>query len=152
MNRPVRVRASDQPRMPTDHVPDVKEDKRGQAGTTIHRRKSLTPEAFTKTHGLPEPDGPLHKGSIFRQLLAPLRPGRMLDLGAGKGNFSLSAAELGWEVTAVDARTVRWPDAETEPDPAVAERIRAIRSVQADVRTFPIAPGNYDLIEDAHDE
>lgn len=112
----------------------------------IHRRKSLTQEAFTKTHGLPEPDGPLHKGSIFRQLLAPMRPGRMLDLGAGKGNFSLSAAELGWEVTAVDARTVRWPDAETEPDPAVAERIRAIRWIQADVRAFPIAPGDYDLI------
>jgi SAM-dependent methyltransferase len=112
----------------------------------IHRRKSLTAESFTKTHGLPDPDGPLHKGSIFRQLLAPMRPGRMLDLGAGKGNFSLSAAELGWDVTAVDARTVRWPNADTEADPVVADRIRGIRWIQADVRTFPIAPGDYDLI------
>jgi SAM-dependent methyltransferase len=119
-----------------------------QAATApvIHRRKGLTPEKFTQTHGLPDPDGPLHKGSIFRQLLAPMRPGRMLDLGAGKGNFSLSAAELGWDVTAVDARTVRWPNADTEADPVVADRIRAIRWIQADVRHFPIAPGDYDLI------
>jgi SAM-dependent methyltransferase len=112
----------------------------------IHRRKGITPDAFEKTHGLPPADGSLHKGNIFRALLAPLRPGRMLDLGAGKGNFSLTAAELGWQVTAVDARTVRWPDAETESDSSRAARIRSIRWIQTDVRTFPIAPGAYDLI------
>jgi len=112
----------------------------------IHRRKGIAPAAFEKTHGLPPADGSLHKGTIFRALLAPLRPGRMLDLGAGKGNFSLTAAELGWQVEAVDARTVRWPNAETEQDPAVAARIRSIRWIQADVRTFPIAPDAYDLI------
>src|SRR3954471_6330340 len=102
--------------------------------------------AVTKTHGLPPADGLLHKRMIFRTLLALLRPGRMLDLGAGKGNFSLCAAELGWQVTAVDARTVRLPQAETAHDPAVAARIRAIRWIQADVRTFPIAADAYDLI------
>ena len=101
---------------------------------------------LTRTHGLPESDGVLHKGQIFRTLLEPMRPGRLLDLGAGKGNFSLAAAELGWEATAVDARTVRWPDPETVDDPALAARIRSIRWIQADVRRFPIADGAYDLI------
>jgi SAM-dependent methyltransferase len=87
-----------------------------------------------------------HKSAIFRALLALLKPGRLLDLGAGKGNFSLSAAELGWEVTAVDARTVRWPDPNAEPDPGAAARIRGIRWVQADVREFPIGAGDYDLV------
>src|SRR4051794_28795646 len=112
----------------------------------IHRRKGIAPAAFAKSHGLPPADGALHKGNIFRALLAPLQPGRMLDLGAGKGNFSLSAAELGWQVTAVDARTVRWPNAESEQDAVVAARIRAIQWIQADVRTFPIAADDYDLI------
>jgi SAM-dependent methyltransferase len=70
----------------------------------------------------------------------------MLDLGAGKGNFSLTAAELGWQVEAVDARTVRWPNAELKQDPAVAARILSIHWIQADVRIFPIAAGAYDLI------
>ncbi len=91
-----------------------------------------------RTHGLPEPDPSIHNGSIFRALAALLKAGKMLDLGAGKGNFSLSAARLGWEVTAVDARTTRSPNADTEPDPAIAELIRTIHWVQADVRDFPI--------------
>ena len=118
----------------------------GSAEQVIHRRKGLAPATFVRTHGLPDPDGPLHKGSIFLMLLAPLRPGRMLDLGAGKGNFSLSAMELGWDVTTVDARTVRWPDADTEPDADVAARIRSIHWIQADVRTFPLIAGDFDLI------
>lgn len=101
---------------------------------------------LARTHALPDSDGAMHKGQIFRALLAPMRPGRLLDLGAGKGNFSLAATALGWEATAVDARTVRFPDAETEPDPELAAHIRAIRWVQADVREFPIADGEYDLI------
>src|SRR4051812_49541903 len=112
----------------------------------IHRRKGIAPAAFAKSHGLPPADGSLHKGNIFRALLAPLRPGRMLDLGAGKGNFSLTAAELGWQVTAVDARTVRWPNAETERAPERAQRIRSIRWIQAVLRTFSIPPDAYHLI------
>jgi hypothetical protein len=49
-------------------------------------------------------------------------------------------------VTAVDARTVRRPDAESEAEPELAELIRTIRWVQADVREFPIEEGQYDLI------
>jgi 2-polyprenyl-3-methyl-5-hydroxy-6-metoxy-1,4-benzoquinol methylase len=117
-----------------------------QGARTVHRRKSVNQAEMEKTHGLPEPDGSFNKGSIFRALVGQLKPGRMLDLGAGKGNFSLSAAQMGWHVTAVDARTTRWPDAEQEPDAEVAELIRGIRWVQADVREFTIAPGEYDLI------
>jgi SAM-dependent methyltransferase len=117
-----------------------------QGVRTVHRRKGASKTEIARTHGLPEPDGSLHKGNIFRAILAPLEPGRMLDLGAGKGNFSLSAAEKGWQVTAVDARTVRWPDAESVEDPRTAELIRSIDWVQADVREFPIERGNFDLI------
>jgi SAM-dependent methyltransferase len=117
-----------------------------QETTTVSFRKGASRTVFARTHGLPEPDSSIHKGNIFRALVALLKPGRMLDLGAGKGNFSLSAARLGWKVTAVDARTVRWPDAETESDSTDADLIRTIRWVQADVREFPIEEGEYDLI------
>ena len=40
----------------------------------------------------------------------------------------------------------RWPDAEAEEDAATKALIATIRWVQADVREFPIAPGEYDLI------
>src|SRR5215212_6746407 len=117
-----------------------------QETTTVSFRKGASRTVFARTHGLPEPDLSIHKGNIFRALVGLLKPGRMLDLGAGKGNFSLSAAELGWKVTAVDARTVRWPDAETESNPAITDLIRTIRWVQADVREFPIQEGEYDLV------
>jgi SAM-dependent methyltransferase len=117
-----------------------------QDATTITFGKGATRTVFARTHGLPAPDSSIHKGNIFRALIALLKPGKMLDLGAGKGNFSLSAAQLGWNVTAVDARTVRWPDADAEPDPTLADQIRNIRWVQSDVREFPIQEREYDLV------
>jgi 2-polyprenyl-3-methyl-5-hydroxy-6-metoxy-1,4-benzoquinol methylase len=64
---------------------------------------------------------------IFASIIAPLRPGRIVDLGAGHGEFSLIARNLGWEVTAVDARTTRMPTGE-----------EGINWVKADVREFPV--------------
>ncbi len=116
------------------------------ASPTIRYRKGASQTTFARTHGLPEPDPSIHKGFVFKMLLGLLKPGRLLDLGAGKGNFSIAAAQLGWTVTAVDARTVRWPDPDRVADPALAALIRGIAWVQADVREFPIAPGAYDLI------
>jgi SAM-dependent methyltransferase len=70
--------------------------------------------------------------ATFRRLLGLLPPGRLLDLGAGHGRFSLIGQELGWEVTAVDARMVRMP------------MLPGIRWIEADVRTFEVA--GYDCI------
>lgn len=70
--------------------------------------------------------------ATFRHILAALPPGRLVDLGAGHGAFSLIGQELGWEVTAVDARTERMP------------MVDGIRWVQEDVRTFDV--GGYDCI------
>jgi SAM-dependent methyltransferase len=117
-----------------------------QGARTVTFKKGASRTVFARTHGLPAPDPSIHKGNIFRSLVGLLKPGKMLDLGAGKGNFSLSAAQLGWTVTAVDARTVRWPDADAEQDPALADLIRSIRWVQADVREFPIEEREYDLV------
>lgn len=105
---------------------------------------AAAPTAPEQTHALPEPDDSVNKLQIFRALISPLKPGKMLDLGSGRGNFSVTAARLGWEVTAVDARTVRWPD--SEEDPKHAELIRSVDWIQADVREFPIRDGEYDLI------
>ena len=47
---------------------------------------------------------------LFDTLLAQFQPGKLVDLGAGHGKFSMRAADKGWEVTAVDARTERFPE------------------------------------------
>ncbi len=47
---------------------------------------------------------------LFDTLLARFVPGRLIDLGTGHGKFAIRAAEAGWEVTATDARTERFPD------------------------------------------
>jgi SAM-dependent methyltransferase len=148
-NRPdLDALISEFPQLTTDDLKAcfARAHARVQGEKLVRRRKGATQTLVERTHGLPEPDGSMHKGNIFRALLARLKPGRLLDLGAGKGNFSLSAAQLGWQVTAVDARTVRWPDVDQESDPELAAQIRSIRWVQADVREFPIEKGEYDLI------
>lgn len=50
------------------------------------------------------------RSTLFDAILGFLEPGRVLDLGAGHGAFSLRAANAGWDVTAVDARDQRFPD------------------------------------------
>lgn len=45
----------------------------------------------------------------FELILSTFPTGRLADLGAGHGAFSILAADLGWQVTAVDARAERWP-------------------------------------------
>lgn len=70
--------------------------------------------------------------AIFEGLLSQLPPGRLLDLGTGHGAFALTASELGWAVTAVDARTERMPVAP------------GVEWVEADIRSFPVE--GYDVI------
>jgi 2-polyprenyl-3-methyl-5-hydroxy-6-metoxy-1,4-benzoquinol methylase len=69
---------------------------------------------------------------FFDMMLSWFPPGSLVDLGAGHGMFSVRAAEAGWKVTAVDARTVRFQD-----DPRVTW-------VQQDVREASL--DQYDLI------
>lgn len=114
--------------------------------TDVPRRKGASQTQVKRTHGLPPADGPLNKSKIFRSILEQMPPGKLLDLGAGKGNFSLAAAALGWQVTAVDVRTMRWPDVDEESDPESAAQVRAITWVQSDVREFEIGRREYDLI------
>lgn len=61
-------------------------------------------------------------------------PGRVVDLGTGHGGYPTLAADLGWKVTVVDARTERWPD----PLPPEVDW------VQADMREVDL--GQFDLI------
>lgn len=117
-----------------------------EGGRVVRRAKGVNQQEVVKTHGLPAPDGSLNKGRIFEAILAPLAPGKLLDLGAGKGNFSMSAASFGWEVTAVDVRTVRWPEADSESRPEAAALLESIRFVQSDIREFTIERNEYDLI------
>lgn len=69
---------------------------------------------------------------LFDALLGLFPPGRLIDLGAGHGSFSVRAADRGWKATAVDARTKRF-----QSDPR-------IDWVHQDVRDADLS--GYDLI------
>jgi hypothetical protein len=70
--------------------------------------------------------------AILRELLALFPTGRLLDLACGNGVFSIAAQDMGWHVTAVDARTVRMP------------MTPGIEWVQQDVRETEIV--GYDVV------
>lgn len=46
---------------------------------------------------------------LFDTLLGLFHPGKAVDLGTGHGSFAIRAAQAGWDVTGVDARTDRLP-------------------------------------------
>lgn len=94
-------------------------------------------EKATNKHPLAAPwpvDTTLKRPEIFRSLLRDKPPGRLLDLGAGHGRFSQRAQQLGWQVTAVDARDARFPNTE------------GIDWVRSDIRDFKFEGGDYDCI------
>lgn len=62
----------------------------------------------------------------FTDLLKRFPVGSYLDLGTGQGTFAVAAKDLGWSVTAVDARSDRWPDD------------NRIHWVKDDVRGYPL--------------
>lgn len=70
--------------------------------------------------------------ALFLDILDRFPPGKLVDLGAGHGMFSLLAADRGWQVTAVDARDERF---QTDP---------RITWVKQDVRECDIA--GHDLV------
>lgn len=69
-----------------------------------------------------------HRKKAFDQLLGLFPAGACVDLGAGHGAFSRQAADKGWQVTAVDARSERMPE-----DPRITW-------TQADIRDIDMAP------------
>jgi hypothetical protein len=75
-----------------------------------------------------DPAGALRMGQ-FVTALSRFPVGQLVDLGAGHGIFSRIAADLGWQVTAVDARDMRFPDD------------ARVRWVIADVRDFDAYDG-----------
>jgi len=98
-----------------------------------------------QTHALPDPDDTIDRYQIFRSMISPLKPGKMLDVGTGAGTFAMIAARRGWEVTAVDARTVRMPDPE-QKDAKQAALIKSIKWIKSDIREFQVQHGEHDLI------
>ncbi len=73
-----------------------------------------------------------HRVEIVEDILRSMPRGRMLDMATGHGKFALAGHRLGYQVTAMDARTERMP------------RTTGIEWVQGDVRDFPTA--GYDVI------
>lgn len=118
----------------------------GSKGASKKIKTDNPTEVLRQTHAIPPPDLQVKRNQIFNSIVSPLKPGKMLDLGTGPGAFALLGADLGWKVTAVDARTVRMPDADSEKDPRRAELIRSVEWVEADVRDYRFEEGDYDLI------
>lgn len=69
---------------------------------------------------------------LFDSLLRQFGVGRVVDLGTGHGKFAMRAADAGWDVTAVDARSGRFPDD------------NRITWIEQDIREFDLA--GYDLV------
>lgn len=112
---------------PSDQL--AEEDEQGPDGRpVVAAERTLTPVKPLP----PSPRSEFDRVAIFEDFLRPLRPGRLLDLATGHGKFALAAQRLGWQVTAVDARTERMPDD------------HGIEWVHADVRSYPL--DGFDLI------
>ncbi len=76
-------------------------------------------------------EGALRLGR-FETMLGWFDPGTLVDLGAGHGAFSIKAADLGWKVTAVDARVERFPEDSR------------VKWVEQDIREVDLSP--FDLV------
>ncbi len=68
--------------------------------------------------------------AIFTELLKAREEKQLLDLGAGPCTFAMHARDLGFDVTAVDARTERVPS---------AEKLGSVRFVQSDIRSYDLS-------------
>ena len=74
--------------------------------------------------------------ALIRRLLRGIPAGRALDVGAGSGGNSQVLAELGWEVTAIEA----------SPVAVGLARSRGLRVLRGDARSLPFADEQFDLV------
>lgn len=79
---------------------------------------------------------------VVVELVAPLEPGRALDLAAGAGRNAVWLARRGWRVTAVDFSRVGLAKARERADAAGVQ----MDCVVADVHDYDPAPGAFDLV------
>ncbi len=79
-----------------------------------------------------DPGNSQRRFEAFDAALGLFTTGRLVDLGAGHGLLSMRAADAGWQVTAVDARTERFPTDER------------VTWVHDDIRAHDVS--GYDLI------
>jgi 2-polyprenyl-3-methyl-5-hydroxy-6-metoxy-1,4-benzoquinol methylase len=78
--------------------------------------------------------------------VAPLPPGRALDLAAGEGRNALWLAERGWQVTAVDFSAAALATGRSLAEAAGADVAGRIAWVEGDLATWTGAPESYDLV------
>jgi SAM-dependent methyltransferase len=73
---------------------------------------------------------------MLRRLVAPVTPGRALDVGCGSGGNTAVLRDLGWQVTGL------------EYSPAAAElaHARGLDIVQGDATRLPFPDGSFDLV------
>ncbi|MHB1488831.1 MAG: class I SAM-dependent methyltransferase [Acidimicrobiales bacterium] len=76
------------------------------------------------------------------ELVAPLAPGKALDLGCGPGRNSIWLARHGWEVTGVDASAVGLAQAQQRANDAGV----TIDTIQADLLAWEPPSRGFDLV------
>lgn len=74
--------------------------------------------------------------ALVRRLVAPLTPGRALDVGCGPGGNTAVLRDLGWQVTGLEHSPVA---------AGIAAR-RGLPVVRGDARRLPVADGCLDLV------
>jgi SAM-dependent methyltransferase len=81
--------------------------------------------------------------ATIAELVGPLPPGRVLDVGAGEGRHAVWLAALGWDVTAVDFSAVGIDKGRREGEARGID----VQWLVADVREWSPPPGTtYDLV------